>query len=58
MWRWQRNGVKYSEGEIKNDNFTVKLSFLFNSENSVIHSYLYNKVCYFCVSSMSDNKHI
>jgi hypothetical protein len=23
----------------------VKLSFLFNSENSVIHSYLYNKIC-------------
>jgi hypothetical protein len=39
----QRNGAKYSESEIKNDNFTVKLSFLFNSENSVIHSYLYNK---------------
>ena len=34
--------MKYSESEIKNDNFTVKLSFLFNSENSVIHSYLYN----------------
>jgi hypothetical protein len=31
----------------KNDNFTVKLSFLFNSENSVIHSYLYNKMLYF-----------
>ena len=28
----------------KNDNFTVKLSFLFNSEKSVIHSYLYNKL--------------
>jgi hypothetical protein len=39
---WQRNGAKYSESEIKKDNFTVKLSFLFNSENSVIHNYLYN----------------
>jgi hypothetical protein len=35
---------KYSESEIKNDNFTVKLSFLFNSEHSLIHSYLYNNV--------------
>ena len=34
---------KHSQSEIKNDNFTVKLSFLFNTENSVIHSYLYNK---------------
>jgi hypothetical protein len=34
--------VKYSESENKTDNFTVKLSFLFNSENSVIHSYLYD----------------
>ena len=29
--------------KLQNDNSTVKLSFLFNSENSVIHSYLYNK---------------
>ena len=42
----QRNGAKYSESEIKNDNFTVKLSLLFNLENSVIHSYLYNKIFY------------
>jgi hypothetical protein len=42
----QRKGAKYSENEIKNDNFTVKLSFLFNSENSVIHSYLYNDLKY------------
>jgi hypothetical protein len=34
----QRNGAKNSESEIKNDNFAVKLSFLFNSENSIIHS--------------------
>jgi hypothetical protein len=33
----QRNGAKHSESEIKNDNFTAKLSFLFNSENSVIN---------------------
>ena len=32
--------------EIKNVNFAVKLSFLFNSENSVIHSYLYNNTFY------------
>ena len=42
IWRRQWNGTKYSESEIKNDNFTVKLSFLFNSKNSVIHSYLYD----------------
>jgi hypothetical protein len=34
--------VKYSESEIKNDNFTVKLSFLFNSKNSVILRYTRN----------------
>ena len=28
--------------ENKNNNFTKKLLFLFNSENPVIHSYLYN----------------
>ena len=38
--------TKWRESEIKNDNFTVKLSFLFNSENSVIHSYLYNNKWY------------
>jgi hypothetical protein len=41
--KWCEN----SESEIKNDNFTVKLSFLFNPENSVIHSYLYNKYDYY-----------
>jgi hypothetical protein len=40
----QRNSTKYSESEIKNDNFTVKLSFLFNSENSVILRYTRNIV--------------
>ena len=29
--------------KIKPGNFTVKSSFLFNSANPVIHSYLYNK---------------
>jgi len=27
--------------------FTVKLSFLFNSETSVIHRYLYNKIWWY-----------
>jgi len=40
----QRNGAKYNESEIKNDNFTVKLSFLFNSENSVVLRYTRNIV--------------
>ena len=40
-------GAKYSKSLIKNDNFTVKLSFLFNSENSAIHSFLYNKLEYY-----------
>ena len=39
----QQNGVKYNESENRNDNFTVELSFLFYSENSIIHSYLYYK---------------
>jgi len=30
---------------------TVKLSFLFNTENSVIHSYLYNKLLYSSIGS-------
>ena len=42
--RRQQNGAKNSESEIKNDNFTVKLSFLFHSENSLIHNYLYNNL--------------
>ena len=33
---------KIATVKLKNDNFTVKLSFLFNSKKSVIHSYLYN----------------
>ena len=31
----------------KNDNFTVKLSFLFNLEIYVIHGDLYDKMLYF-----------
>ena len=38
---------KYSKSLIKNDNFTVKLLFLLHSKNSLIHSYLYNKLEYF-----------
>ena len=33
----KRNGGKDRAGENKNDNFAVKLSLLFNSENSIIH---------------------
>ena len=36
----QRNVGKCNGSENKND--TVKLSFLLNKENPVIHSYLYN----------------
>ena len=32
----------HRESENKYDNFTVHLWFLFNSENSVTYSYLYN----------------
>jgi hypothetical protein len=32
-----------NENENKINNFIVKLSYLFNRENPVIHSYLYNK---------------
>ena len=35
--------------ENKNNNFTEKLLFLFNSENPVIHSYLYNISIYHIV---------
>jgi len=38
--------------KLKNDNFTVKLSFLINSGNSVIHSYLYNKASLLTASGM------
>ena len=38
--------AKYSKSLIKNDNFTVKLLFLFHSKYSLIHSYLYNKLEY------------
>ena len=34
------------ESENKKDDFTVKVSYLFNSEHAVIHSYLYNNVGY------------
>jgi len=54
---WQRNGAKYSESEIKNDNFTVKLSFLFNSENSVILHYTRNIVQLNSFYIKFDSKH-
>jgi hypothetical protein len=42
-----RNCKTYRKSsENKKDNFTVKVSYLFNSEHSVIHSYLYNNVGY------------
>jgi hypothetical protein len=41
--KWQ----EYSESGNKNDNLTVKLLFLLNSENSVIHRYLYDKYLFF-----------
>jgi hypothetical protein len=34
----------------------VKLSFLLNSENAVIHSYLYNSDCQFTKTSMKFNQ--
>ena len=43
-----RKGAKNNETGNINDNFTVKLSFLFNLEYSVIHKYLYNKSTYSC----------
>jgi hypothetical protein len=53
-----RNGTKYSESEIKNDNFTVKLSFLFNSENSVILRYTRNIVQLSSFYIKFDSKHV
>jgi hypothetical protein len=53
----QRNGAKYSESEIKNDNFTVKLSFLFTSENSVILHYTRNIVQLNSFYIKFDSKH-
>jgi hypothetical protein len=38
----QQNGRKCNKSENKNDNFTVKLSGFFHSENPVIYSYLYS----------------
>jgi hypothetical protein len=46
---WQRNGAKNSESEIKMVISLVKLSFLFNSEITVFHRYLYNKLFYMFV---------
>jgi hypothetical protein len=54
---WQRNGAKYSESEIKKDNFTVKLSFLFNLENSVILRYTRNIVQLNSFYIKFDSKH-
>ena len=38
----QQSDVNYSENE-NNNKLTVQLLFLLNSENTAIHSYLYNK---------------
>jgi hypothetical protein len=46
-----------SESEIKNDNFTVKLAFLFNSENSVILRYTRNIVQLNSFYVKFDSKH-
>ena len=46
-----------NESEIKNDNFTVKLSFLFNSENSAILRYTSNIVQLNSFYIKFDSKH-